>query len=66
MFQLMQRWVERTVADAQHIAGNLLQALTDGPSIQGLQRQYFEDQHVQRPLDQIGRLAHKVSSRLPS
>src|SRR5579872_916739 len=36
LFQLVQRRVERTVADAQHIAGNLLQTLADGPSIQGL------------------------------
>ena len=41
MFQLVQRRVEGTVADAQHIAGNLFQTLADGPSTQGLQRQYF-------------------------
>src|SRR5205807_2202667 len=59
MFELMECGVKRTVADAQHLAGHLFQTLADGPSIQGFQCQYFEDQHVQRPLDQVGRLTHK-------
>src|SRR2546423_1229510 len=65
MFELMECRVKRTVADPQHLTGHLLQTLADGPSIQGFQCQYFEDQHVQRPLDQVGGLTHKVSSRLP-
>src|SRR2546425_8737213 len=66
IFQFVQRRIERAVADAQHIAGNLFQTLADGPSIQRLQGQYFENQHVQSPLDEVRRLAHEVSSRLPS
>src|SRR5580704_16532162 len=66
MFQLVQCRVKRTIADAQHVARNLFQTLTDGPSTQGFEPEYFEDQHVQRPLEQVGRLTHAVSSRLPS
>src|ERR1700722_13640441 len=53
LFQFVQRRVERSVTDLQHIAGDLLQTLADGPAIEGLQRQYFQDQHIQGPLDKV-------------
>jgi len=59
VFELVQCGIEGTVADTENIAGNLFQALANGPSVQRLQRQYFKDEHVQRPLDQVGGLTHE-------
>src|SRR5208282_1107582 len=56
LFQLVQRGVERAIADPQYIAGHLFQTLTNGPAIERIQGQYFQDQHVQCPLKQLRRL----------
>src|SRR6185312_12816340 len=65
LLELVQSRIERSVTDLKHLAGNLLETLADGPAVQGLQGNDLEDQQVQGSLDQIGRLAHRYSSRLP-
>src|SRR5258708_9261610 len=62
LLQLVQSRVERSVAHLQHVAGYLLQPLTDGEAVQRLKGQDFQQQHVQRALHQIRRFAHYVSS----
>src|SRR5579864_1201257 len=66
MFELVQGGIEGTIADAQDVAGNLFQALADRPAVHRPQGEDFQEQHVERPLNQVGRLAHELSSRLPS
>src|SRR5580765_1258077 len=65
LLQFMERRIERAIANLQHIARDLLQALTDGPAMQRLQSQDLEKQKVQRALHQIRRLAHTPYPRLP-
>jgi hypothetical protein len=43
LLQLVQCRVERSFADLKHIAGDRSQAKTDGPPMQGLQRQDFSE-----------------------
>src|ERR1700722_10849005 len=65
LLQLVQRGIERAIADLQYLAGDLRQALTDSPTVQRLQRQNLEKQEVQGTLDQIRWFAHSLSPRLP-
>ena len=62
LLQLVQSGIERAIADLQHISGDLFEALADGKTVERLERENFQQQHVQRALDQIGRFAHKVDS----
>jgi hypothetical protein len=47
----------------EHIAGHLANALGDGPSVHGFERDYFQDKHVQGALHQVCRLAQAISSQ---
>ncbi len=44
LLQFVQRRIQRTIADLQSISGYLLQALTDGPTIQRFERHNFQQQ----------------------
>ena len=54
----MQRRVERSLGDLDHVAGNLLQALRDGIAVHRAKRDNFQDQQVQGALGQIGFRVH--------
>ncbi len=49
----MQRRVQRPLIDAQHFVGHLLDALRDAPAMHRTERERFQDQHVQRALQDI-------------
>ena len=61
LFQLVERGVERPVADLKNIAGYLKQPLPDRPAVQWLEGENLENQQIQSPLEEIGRLAHSCS-----
>src|SRR5947209_1767298 len=58
LFQFVQRWVKRTITDLKDVAGNLTQALADGPTVEGFESEDLEEQKVQGALQQVGRFAH--------
>lgn len=59
--QAMQRRVKRALLDAQHVLGNLLNALRNGPAVLRFKRQRLEDQQVERSLREIDTLVcHKL------
>src|SRR5262252_7908952 len=66
LFELVERGIQRALADAQLLAGQLPDALRDRPAVHRLERQDAEDQQVECPLHESGRLAHRrapVASR---
>src|ERR1700730_16971933 len=65
LFQLVQRGIERAIADLEDVTGHLLEALADRPAVKRLEREDFQNQEVQGALHQVRRLAHRMSSRLP-
>src|SRR5438105_3219151 len=63
LLELVQRRVERSVADLQHVARDLLQALADGPAVEWLESENFQQQEVESALDEIGWFAQcRISS----
>jgi hypothetical protein len=58
LLQLVQRGIQRTIAHLECLVRHLVEALTDGPPIERLKGQDFQDQEVQCPLDQIGWFTH--------
>src|SRR5579864_371442 len=62
LLELVQSGIERAVANLQHVPGDLFETLADGETVEGLERKNFQEQHIQRPLDQIGRFAHVIAS----
>src|SRR4051812_31191049 len=50
----MQCGVERSLVDLQDVARDLLNALRDAPTVHGLEREGLEDEHVERPLQDVG------------
>ena len=49
----LQRRIQRALVDAQHVLGDLLDALRDAPAVQRPERQRLEDQQIERALQQI-------------
>ena len=46
--------------DLKNFVGDLLNALGDGPAVLGLQRDGFEDEQVERALNEITRFSHTM------
>ena len=55
LFQAMQCGIKRSLLHLQHVVRYLLNPLSDGPAMNRPEREGFQDQQVQRSLDQIGR-----------
>jgi len=53
LFEFVKRWIEVALADLQNFAGDLVNALRDGPSVHGLERDDFQDEQIQGALDEI-------------
>jgi hypothetical protein len=64
LLKLVQRRVKRAVTHPQNIAGDLIQTLADRPPMHRLQRQYLQQQQIQRSLNEIGRFTHASMSSL--
>ena len=52
-FEPMQRRVERALVHPQHVLGDLLDALRDGPPVHRACQQGAQDQQVERALQQV-------------
>src|ERR1043166_6236076 len=63
--QLVQRGVERSVADLERFPGHLFQPLANCPTMHWGQRQNLQDQKIQRPLHEIRRFTQNGCPRLP-
>ena len=57
LFEFVERGVEGALADLQDFAGDLADALGYGPAVHGFEGDDFQDQEVQRALDEIGGFA---------
>lgn len=53
LFELVQRRIERSIADLKNIARDLIQTLAHGPPVKRLQGEDFEKQEVQGALHEI-------------
>jgi hypothetical protein len=62
LFALVQSGMERTGAHLQHITRHLLEADTNRESVYRFPSNDFQEQHVQRASNQIGRLLIPVTS----
>ena len=58
LFQAMKRWIERALADLKCIFRNELDALRDAPAVHGFERDSFENEKIERALNEVGRFAH--------
>ena len=50
----MERRIERALVDLEDVARDLLDALGDAPAVHCLEGQCLEDEHVERPLQDVG------------
>src|SRR5438105_1309472 len=64
LLEPMKRGIERPLGDLQRVLADLLDPLRDGPPVFGFEGHGFEDEEIERPLDQIGRPAHGAIPKL--
>src|SRR5688572_31195100 len=62
VLEAMQGRIERALCDLDHVAGNLLEALSDGVPMQRDGGQDLQDQEVERTLRQVGLGRHHDTS----
>ena len=62
MLEAVERGVQRALLNLQRIAGDLLDAQEDAVAMLGPQRDGFENQEVQRALQEFGRRVAMVLS----
>lgn len=60
--ELLERRVDRAVARLKRFVRDLAEALADRPSVLRLQGDDFQEQQIERSLDQVGRSAHGLFS----
>src|SRR5687768_16967273 len=65
VLELVQRRVERAIAHLQNVVGNLVEPLADRPAVEGLEREDFQDEQVERALHEVSWSTHGASTRLP-
>jgi hypothetical protein len=61
MFQAIERRVQRALLNLEAILRNLLNAQKNAVSMQRAEGDRLEDQHVQRPLQEIDPFCHWLS-----
>src|SRR4051812_29209515 len=63
--QPLQRWIERALADTEHVFGELANAARDAVAVHRLAEEGAEDQEVEGPGQQLGcAISHRPSHRL--
>lgn len=60
VLEAMESGVQGALLNLQNVAGDLLDALGDGPAVLGLESQGFEDQEIESALDEVVGFAHSV------
>src|SRR5262245_57508925 len=63
VLETMEGRIERALVDLQDVPRNLLDALGDGPTVQGILLQRAQDQQIERAGQQVGRSRHGVDRR---
>ena len=58
LLETVQGGVEGALLHLEDFAGKLLNPLGDGPSVQGIEQEGFEDKEVEGSLNEIAWLAH--------
>src|SRR5205814_414739 len=67
LLELVERGVEGAFADLKHLARDGLQATTDRPAVERLERENLENQQVEGALNEVAGLAHiGILGELPS
>src|SRR5215469_18433348 len=61
LLESMQRWIERSLIDLQHLPGHLPDPLRNGPAVDRLERNRLQDQKVHCSLHQVRRFTHNSS-----
>src|SRR5262245_22371472 len=61
LLQLVECRIERAIAHLEDVARHLLQALTDRPAVERLEREDLEEQKIECSLNQIRWAAHFTS-----
>src|SRR5215471_13289725 len=54
LLETMEGRIERALLDLQHVAGDLLEPLGDGVAMDRSETHHFQDQQIERALQQIG------------
>src|ERR671919_2030070 len=63
VLETMESRIKGALIDLQDVLGNLLDALGDGPAVQGILLQRAQDQQIERAGQQIGCSLHGVDGR---
>src|SRR5690606_41731269 len=58
LLELVQRRIQRSVADLKHVARKHLEPPTDRPAVHRLESEHLQNQQIERSLDEIRRLTH--------
>src|SRR5262249_49499239 len=66
LLELVERGIERALADGEEVVGHLPNPLRDRPAVHRLGGHDFQDQQVERALYEVGRFAHGLSPWLPT
>ncbi len=61
LLQAMERRIERALLHLQHLTGDLLDALGDGPAVLRLERDGFQDEQVECSLHEIAWFSHALT-----
>jgi hypothetical protein len=58
LLEFVKSGIERAVADLENVSGDLGEALADGPTVEGLESEDFEDEKIECALEKVGRFGH--------
>jgi hypothetical protein len=58
LLEFVKSGIERTVADLEDVAGDLREALADGPAVERFEGEDFEDEEVESALEEVRRFGH--------
>jgi len=60
LLEAVERGIKRTLLDLQYVAGDLFDALGDGPAMLGFESNGLKDKEVKSALNEIAGFAHSV------
>jgi len=59
LFETVKSGIERALIDLEDVVGDLADALGDGPAVERLEGDGFEDEEVESALDEVGGFGHE-------
>lgn len=60
LLEFVKRWVQRSGTDLENVIRHLLESLGERPPMQRFELEDFEDQEVERALEEVDGFAHAV------